>query len=169
MKKSIDELLAEAAIREIQIRYCRACDRMDFDLLRTCFHADATADYGFFVGGIEGFIAMAKEGLKAYTGTTHVTGNQLVEVNGDVAWAEHYTLATHRYPADENGPVRDFVTSIRYVDRIERRDGDWRIASRVLILDWYRADPVAELGPHPDVQRGRRDRSDASYTRAVGR
>ena len=37
MKNTIDELLAEAAIRDVQMRYCRAVDRMDFDLLRTCF------------------------------------------------------------------------------------------------------------------------------------
>jgi hypothetical protein len=165
MKKTIDEVVAEAAIRSVQISYCRAIDRMDFDLLRTCFHPDATADYGFFSGGMDEFIAMAKTSLKNFTTTTHFTGNQLVEVNGDSAWAEHYTVATHRCPADENGPVRDFVTIIRYADRMERREGDWRIAKRVLILDSWRIDPVAELGSAPKVQPGRRDRGDPSYLR----
>ena len=99
MQKTIDELLAEAAIREIHVRYCRAVDRMDFDLLRTCFHSDAVAEYGFFVGGVDEFVAMAKDSLTTYTGTTHFTGNQLVEVSGDSAWAEHYTSATHHYAA----------------------------------------------------------------------
>ena len=164
MKKTMDELLSEAAIRNIQICYCRAIDRMDFDLLRTCFHSDATADYGFFTGGVDEFIAMAKDGLRSYVSTTHFTGNQLVEVNGDSAWAEHYTVATHRCPADENGPLRDFVTIVRYVDRLERREGNWRIAKRVLILDSCRTDPVLELGPLPEVQPGKRDRSDRSYS-----
>ena len=164
MNKTIDELLAEAAIRDVQIRYCRAVDRMDFDLLRTCFHADAAADYGFFNGGVDEFVAMAREGLKAYAGTTHFTGNQLVKVRGDSAWAEHYTVATHRCPADESGPLRDLVTTVRYVDRMERRDGEWRIAKRVLILDWWRADPVSEIGAAPPVGRGKRDYSDASYS-----
>jgi hypothetical protein len=164
MKMMIDELLAEAAIRKVQIRYCRAVDRMDFDILRTCFHPDATADYGFFAGDVDEFIAMAKDGLKTFASTTHFTGNQLVEVNGDNAWAEHYTVATHRCPADEKGPVRDFVTSIRYIDRMEEREGDWRIAKRVLILDSWRVDPVLEFGSGPQVQHGRRDRSDASYS-----
>jgi len=164
MNESLDELVAQSAIRDVQMRYCRAVDRMDFDLLRTCFHADALADYGFFVGSIDDFIGMAREGLKAYAGTTHFTGNQLVEVHGDSAWAEHYTVATHRCPADDNGPVRDFVTAIRYVDRLERREGDWRIAKRVLILDWWRTDPVTEFGAAPQVQVGKRDRSDASYS-----
>jgi hypothetical protein len=138
---------------------------MDFDLLRSCFHPDASTDYGFYAGDVDGFIAMAQSGLAAYDKTTHFTGNQLVEVAGDSAWAEHYTVATHRCPPDEKSPLRDFVTSIRYVDDLQRRDGDWRISRRVLILDWWRTDPVVEFGPGPQVQPGRREPGDASYTR----
>ncbi len=163
MRKTIDEVLAEAAIRDIQMRYCRACDRMDFELLRECFHADATTEY-FGTADLDGFIEMGRQALPGFVKTTHNTGNQNVEVNGDAAWAEHYTVATHRLAADDTGPERDFVTSVRYVDRLECREGDWRIARRVLILDWVRVDPVGEIGPEPEVQAGRRDRSDASYT-----
>jgi hypothetical protein len=165
LPKTVEEMLAEAAIREIQMRYCRACDRMDFELLRNCFHPDASLDYGFFAGGVDAFIDMGREGLLTYEKTTHVTGNQLVEVTGDRAWAEHYTLATHRCPANETSPLRDFITSIRYVDDVQRRDGEWRIARRVLILDWVRTEPVVEFGPWPQVQAGKRDRTDASYVR----
>lgn len=164
MKKTVDELLAEAAIRDVQMRYCRACDRMDFDLLRACFHPDATTDYGFSSGTLDEFIAMAQAALPSYLITTHNTGNQNVVVNGQTALAEHYTVASHRIAADEHGPLRDFITSVRYVDRMECRDGDWRIARRVLILDWTRTDPVADAGPDPEVPRGLRDRGDLSYT-----
>jgi hypothetical protein len=162
-RMTTDEMLAEAAIRKLQARYCRAVDRLDFDLLRTCFHPDATTDFGFYVGGVDGFIAQAQEGLQSFTNTIHFTGNQLVEVNGDGAWAEHYTVATHRCPADETGPVRDFVTNVRYVDRVERRDGEWRIAKRTCVLDSWRNDPVTDVGPGPAVQAGKRDRNDVSY------
>ena len=163
MHKTLDEMLAEAAIRDLQIRYCRAVDRMDFELLRSCFHSDARADYGFFQGGIEAFIAMARESLKGFSSTTHFTGNQLVEVSGERAWAEHYTSATHRYLADAEGPERDFITLVRYIDQLEKRSGDWRIAERVLLLDSWRIDPVSGMGNAPDVQPGRRDRTDGSY------
>jgi hypothetical protein len=163
LRKTVEELLAEAAIRDVQIRYCRAVDRKDFELLRTCFHPDATFDYGIFAGDVEAFVAMAHESLATFAGTTHFTGNQLVEVSGDSAWAEHYAVATHRCPADEAGPLRDFVTAIRYVDDMRRRDGDWRIFKRLLILDWSRTDPVAEAKGVRDPT-ARRDRSDASYS-----
>jgi len=164
LKKTLEELLAEAAIRDIQMRYCRGADRMDFDLMRSCFHPDATLHFGFFVGSVEEFVAMGAEMLKTYAGTTHFTGNQIVEVKSDRAWAEHYAVATHRFPADKDGPAREFITFVRYIDNLEQRDGDWRIAKRVLILDSTRMDVIADPGPDPGVQRGMRDRNDVSYS-----
>ena len=162
MRKTIGDVLAEAAIKAVQMRYCRACDRMDWDLLRSCFHPDAVTQYGFFGGSVDDFIASARQALPHFVATTHNTGNQNVEVSGDTAWAEHYTVATHRIAADAAVPERDFITAVRYIDRMECRDGDWRIARRELNLDWHRSDTVIPIGPRPEVQPGRRDRSDAS-------
>ena len=80
------------------------------------------------------------------------------------ARAGHSTVATPRGAADEHGPLRDFMTSVRYIDRMECREGDWRVARRVLVLDWTRTDPVGDVPPDPDVPRAKRDRSDLSYT-----
>jgi len=164
MRKTIEDVVAEATIKDIHIRYCRAVDRMDFDLLRSCFHPDAVTDYGYFGGGIDEFIESAKVQIPMSLVTTHNTGNQIVEVTGDTAWAEHYTVATHRMAADALGPERDFVTAVRYIDRVECRGGDWRIARRVLILDWMRSDPVLGYEPRPDVPASVRGHSDLSYT-----
>lgn len=165
MGKTLEDLLSEAEIKELQIRYCRGADRMDFDLMRSCFHPDAETDFGFFGGSVDAFIDAGRESLKAFLCTTHVTGNQLVEVDGDRAWAEHYTLATHRLPASDAARLRDFVTSVRYIDRLERRFGTWKIARRKLVLDWVRTDIVDDGEAVPDVEPGRRDRGDASYVR----
>jgi hypothetical protein len=162
MTKTIDELLAEAAIKDIHIRYCRANDRRDEDLMRSCFHPDAVIDL-HEPFDLEGFIALGRTVLSHYSATWHNTGNQLVEVDGDAAWAEHYTTSSHRIAADDGGPERDFIASGRYVDRMERRDGDWRIARRTMILDFTRTDAV---GPQPaglGGGGGARDRSDPSY------
>ena len=103
--------------------------------------------------------------LGRFTATTHMTGNQLIRVEGESAWCEFYTLATHRIAADENGPERDYVASVRYVDRMECRSGEWRIARRQCILDWARSDPVPEYCDGPKTGGARRDRSDPSYGR----
>jgi hypothetical protein len=163
MPMSPDEMLSEAEIKKLQHRYCRSCDRADFELMRSCFHPDATTDYGYFGGDLDQFIASAREQIPTFLITTHNTGNQLVEVNGDSAWAEHYTVATHRIAADESGPLRDLVTAVRYIDRLERRDGEWKILKRSLALDWVRVDPVGDLGTEPQVTRGRQGREDLSY------
>lgn len=165
MEEALQRLLDEAAIKKVQIRYCRGIDRMDWDLVRSCYHPDAIDDHGEYVGGIDGFIEYCKAGCPTFASTTHFTGNQLVEVDGDGAWAEHYARAFHRVPAGADGVVKDLVVNCRYADRFERRNGEWRIARRVVIVDTDRVDPVHERWV-PEVQlRGRRDRTDPTYPR----
>ncbi|MCB2078014.1 MAG: nuclear transport factor 2 family protein [Novosphingobium sp.] len=162
--KTIEQVVAESEIRDVHARYCRSADRCDFELYRTCFHPDAKLVFSFFSGGVDEFIAMAEEGLASYMLTTHFTGNSLVEVDGDSARAEYYTMATHRMPADDKGPERDYVASVRYVDRLERRGGEWRIARRRCVLDWARSDPVPAFCDGAKTGEARRDRSDACYS-----
>jgi hypothetical protein len=162
MQKTIEEVVAEAAIKDVHIRYCRANDRRDAELMRSCFHPDAVIDL-HEPFDVEGFIALGQQMLSQYTVTWHNTGNQLVEVDGDAAWAEHYTISAHRLPASEAGPERDFIAYGRYIDRMERRDGDWRIARRQMLLDYTRFDPVSPDLPALGGQSGTRDRSDPSY------
>jgi hypothetical protein len=162
--RTIEDIVAEAEIRDIQLRYCRAVDRLDFDLLRGCFFDEATLTYGdFFDGGVEAFVEQGRRTLSAYTTTTHFTGNQMVRVAGDAAWAEHYATTSCRLPATEALPERDFICRLRYVDRLERRAGEWRILRRVMVNDAWRTDPVADLPPRVPRLTGRRDGEDASY------
>ena len=63
----------------------------------------------------------------------------------------------------------DLVIGLRYVDRLERRDGEWRIADRVCAFDWSRIDPiVGEWEFPPEAVRGRRDRDDPRTALAHG-
>ncbi len=163
MPKSVDELLAESEIRDVHARYCRSADRMDFDLYRTCFHDDATVEFSFFSGTVDEFLDMARSSLPGYMLTTHFTGNSLVRVEADTAACEFYTLATHRIAADGKGPERDYVASVRYVDRMERRHGEWRIRHRHCVLDWARSDPVPDFCDGSKTGDARRDRNDPSY------
>lgn len=163
MAGTIEELLAAAAVRDVQARYCRAADRMDFDLYRTCFHPDARLEFSFFEGSVDEFIEMARGGLTSYSLTTHFTGNSIVDIDGDIARCEFYTLATHRIPADDKGPERDYVASVRYIDTMEQRGGEWRIATRLCVLDWARTDPVPDACEGAKTGAGRRGREDPSY------
>jgi hypothetical protein len=162
MSKTNDELLAEAEIKDVHIRFCRANDRRDEELMRSCFHPDAVIVLHETLD-IEAFLALGRAVLGQFTVTWHNTGNQLVEVDGDAAWAEHYTISSHRIAADAEGPERDFVAYGRYIDRMERRGGEWRIARRTMLLDFSRTDPVPPAPPGFGTSGGARDRSDPSY------
>jgi ketosteroid isomerase-like protein len=161
---ALQVLLDEAAIKKVQLRYCRGIDRMDWDLVRSCYHPDAIDDHGEYVGGIDGFIEYAKQGCPTFLSTTHFTGNQLVEVDGDIAWAEHYAQGFHRVEG-EDGALKDLFVNVRFADRFERRGGEWRIAHRVVVVDTDRAYPVAERWV-PKVQlRSARNKTDPTYSR----
>jgi len=168
MSKSIEELVAESEIKDVHIRYCRANDRRDEALMRSCFHPDAVIQLHETLT-VDQFIAMGNAVMGQFLVTWHNTGNQLVEVDGELAWAEHYTTSTHRMPADESGPEREYIVFARYNDRMEKRDGVWRIAKRVLIVDYTRNDPL------PDGQAGAghggsaRDFNDPSYSMRLRR
>jgi hypothetical protein len=164
----VERLVAEAAVRDVHSRYCRGIDRMDWDLVRSCYHPDAVDNHGPYKGDVEGFIGWVSGLLPAYESTTHFVGQQLVEVDGDVAWHEAYCRAYHRSKATDDAPASDSILNIRYVDRMERRGGQWRIAARVVVVDSARTDPVAG---DPDVGsewvQGSRDRTDPSYDRTA--
>ena len=156
------QLLHEREIRDVVMRYCRGIDRMDRQLVRSCYHADATDDHGSFSGGVDEFLVWVWPLLERYTLTMHFVGNLLVEVGDDVAAVETYGIAFHR--SEDARPQLNLMTGFRYLDRFERRDGEWRIASRVAVTEWSRVDDAAgRFLPGTAVLQGRRDSTDASY------
>lgn len=54
------------------------------------------------------------------------------------------------------------MTASRYVDRIERRDGEWRVAHRTLVHEWKQIFELPDGSPSPasDWVVGRRDSHD---------
>ncbi len=49
-------LVDESDIRAVLARYARGIDRFDMDMVRSCYHEDATDAHGHYNGDIEGFI-----------------------------------------------------------------------------------------------------------------
>lgn len=159
---ALQALLDERAIRNVVLRYCRGVDRLDEELVRSCYHSGATDEHGSFSGDVEAYIDWSFGLLRAYDATMHFIGNQLVEVLGDVARAESYGVAYHR--TQDGEPRQNLTTGFRFIDRFERRDGEWRIARRVATTEWVRAERPEERWPIPDHLRGgRRDLSDPVY------
>ena len=158
------ELLDRRAIHDLVLRYCRGIDRLDVDIVRSCFHPDATDTHGSFSGTAEEFIAWAFHLLDRYDATMHLVANHLAEISGDAAVAETYGVAHHR--SSDPDPRRNLTVGFRYLDRIERRhDGEWRIARRIATTEWVTAPAPGSEWPIPaDSAVGARDHSDPLYT-----
>ncbi|HEU5265405.1 MAG TPA: nuclear transport factor 2 family protein [Jatrophihabitans sp.] len=165
MSNDLDLLLAERAIHRALTRYSRGVDRFDFEAVRSCYWPDGTDDHGSFVGGVDDFIVFVEKSLNRFERTAHFLGNMLIDVDldGGVARAETYAVAFHRYQ-DADGTPTDMWAGLRYVDRFERRAGEWRIHRRVCAFDWRRTDPVLGEGGFADSYvRGRRGPDDIVY------
>lgn len=162
-------LVDQQEIRDVIYRYCRGIDRCDYDLVRSCYHPDASDDHGDFRGGVDDFIAYVQQGLPRYERTMHFIGNVLIEPVGDSARAESYIVAHHHLAESRTRPERDFVAGLRYVDDFERRGGEWRIAARICVFEWSRLDPVTPGGwvPVDTAATGVRDRTDPVYAASI--
>jgi hypothetical protein len=133
------------AIRAVLGRYCRAIDRADAGLLATVFHPDATDDHGEFQGTAADFARWAMaEGPKRYQTMQHTLGTINIELDGDVAYTEAYFSNPGILRAPQDGQRMLSVLVGRYVDRLERRQGEWRIAARVVVKDYREVRPLSE-------------------------
>jgi hypothetical protein len=157
---ALRELLDKQAITEVLYQYARSMDRLDRELGYSVFWPEATADYHeqMFQGTGHGFIDMVMEGHLLYEAHSHQFTNILIRLNGDSAESETYGDVTLRR-RDPDGTLVDSRNLGRYVDRWERRDGEWRILHRQYLHDFDQSGPSSG----DFVTTGRRDRIDASY------
>ena len=69
-------------LQALTYRWCRAVDRRDWELVRSCFHPDGHDDHGVFVGDVDGMIAWLKERHAEISQSMHHAGNMLIEFAG---------------------------------------------------------------------------------------
>lgn len=158
----IDAVLSRAAIEDLVCAYARGVDRGDARLLRSIFHDDATVMCGIANGRgpefADAIVAFVTGNLDR---CFHSTSNSWIEVDGDAGAGEHYVIA-HMTAGGQ-----DIMTGGRYIDRYERRDDVWKIASRSFVMDWNSTAPSSF---QPDgfydalTTRGCFGRSDPVYT-----
>lgn len=163
-------------IQECLYRYIRGVDRKNWDLVRSAYHVDAHDDHGNYKGGIDGFIESLVRRHATIEQSMHVVGNMWIEFDGpDGALVETYFI-THQRISPEAGDARlpylrgkpiaadqAVETEVvgRYVDRMTRKDGAWRIASRTVVFEVSRGQPApAGGGLRSNWAIGRRDGQD---------
>jgi SnoaL-like domain len=169
---NLEELSARAEIHNVLLRYCRGLDRVDMDLVRGAFHADAWVQFpeSLHVGSVDGFVDFLAAEMPRFVRTMHNLGNSLIEFDGPTtAHVETYLNADHQ-GSERHHWKGDYVKLwARYLDRFEQRDGVWLIARRRLLVDWmYRYPADGWFDDHPDASAGRRDGTDPGLQRVAG-
>ena len=142
-------------------------DRGDADLVASVYHADGTDDHGSFKGLGSDFAVYATSRLPArYRATQHTIANTIIDfVDDETAHVESHVCARHlRDDGDDVLAMETFFG--RYVDRFERREGVWKIATRLVVHDWDLAEPVTLAFPRGRFTDGARGPADPSYHHA---
>lgn len=166
-----EEVSARAEIIDVLYRYARAVDRMDPALLRSCYFPDAIDEHiPFFAGPAGAFVDWVMASLGKLSFSRHEIANVLIAYRGSEAAVESYWTGRLRATSAER--QIDIVRGGRYLDKFEKRAGEWRIAHRRSLPEFSRTTPAApeDLGiPVYEVDhgmleiRGTRDRFDPSY------
>lgn len=163
----VEIMEAERAIERVLTQYARGVDRCDEALLRDCYWPDATDDHGTFKGSGHEFASWVVTLLaKVFSSTQHALSNTRIELmlDDDQARVESYVVARHVTRAE---PAQLVEAGGRYLDRFERRDGQWRIARRVIAIDWGRVSTIEATFPADEYVHGARKPDDPTYQEEV--
>ena len=146
----------------------RGHDRHDVDLLTASYHDDGWDEHGSAINRGPDYAEWAN--------TTHAAGSQVnmhhltthsCEIDGDVAHAESYVIGVL---LNHDGVTARILCG-RYLDRLERRDGVWRLAVRRSTAEVAFTAEASILQAPAFRERhfptGSRDKRDLSYQRPL--
>lgn len=135
MSADLLAMLERDRIRECIINLARGEDRRNAEAIRASYWPDSTTDYGVFKGNFDEYLAWVVPGSPAIPCTQHILGQTFIDLRGDSALAETHVTSYHR--VNMGSEERDTVIGGRYLDRVEKRGGEWRIAQRTMLYDWF--------------------------------
>ena len=182
LEAKVQELWDREQIRQCLLRYCRGSTaliatsscRRSIPIAWTNMASSSAIRKSSPTGRSASTVA-------AHQSHQHCLLNQTVEFDGDTAHAETYFMFDLHEPKGK--PLT--LGGGRYVDRLEKRNGEWRIAARVTLRDWAMMDEIADMSDLTSftstrallseiekafMNAGRgpaRDRSDPSYDRPL--
>lgn len=175
--RTVDELLAHDQIYAVLTGYCQGVDRKDWDLVLSCYHDDAVDDHAQTRGTPREFVEWMKPNHEFVLTSMHVLTNVSIRISDEdprFARVETYFLSQKTVTSakddtffkDVGGdePLRRTVAG-RYVDTFENREGvGWRIAQRVLAIEWVRQEPNDNyFSMEEGMSKARRDEQDPLY------
>jgi hypothetical protein len=164
-------------IFEVAKVYTRGADRHDKDLVRSAFWPEATISFGTPMS-LDEYVDSEETALRGYAAHQHHITGQTVDVAGDTAHVESYViyfLVPRDRTADQAGPAtvghaltseKTRLGSGRYLERWERRNGEWKILVREYVEDLSLLGDTVDLCTNGNCL-GSWDRNDLSYLRPL--
>lgn len=151
-------------ILDVIVRESRGRDRHDVDLIASCYWPEGADEHGPVPFPASEYPAIANQGhARAFGMNQHNLSNHSCEIAGDTAYCETYVVGT-MLSLDERTCT---LAAGRYMDQMERRDGEWRILWRRSTVETAMQGDASWLHEPPvkGFLRGTRDREDLSYQR----
>jgi hypothetical protein len=128
------EMLSREAIRNCIVRLARGEDRRNAELISSAYWSDAQIDFGTFAGDFATYLGFVVPGDPALPCTVHFLGQTHIELDGETARAETLVSSYHRI--DTGNGHTDSTIGGRYLDTLQKRGNEWRIASRIMLTDY---------------------------------
>ncbi|MDT3440165.1 MULTISPECIES: nuclear transport factor 2 family protein [unclassified Pseudofrankia] len=168
LTRKVAYLMDRTAILDCIARAARGHDRHDVELMTSTFHEDGIDEHGFAVnpGPEYGEWANKTHAAASQAHLHHITTHSC-EIDGDVAHAESYVLGGLLSP---DGKTMTLLGG-RYLDRLERRDGEWKIVVRRSTAEWLGMTDSSfvnsKIFRSQGFLKGTRDQTDLSYQRPL--
>jgi hypothetical protein len=166
LRQAVREMRDRQAIHDCLVREARGRDRFDAAMTASCYWEDGADEHGPAVTPGPEYGERANAGHRAgFSANCHNLANFSCEIEGDVANCETYVIGG-LLSLDQKTCKVAFG---RYIDRLERRHGEWKIKLRRSIVDMV-AEGDASWLKTPAVAgflKGVRSKADPSYQRPI--
>jgi hypothetical protein len=148
------------------IRECRARDRQDVEQIASCWWEDGVDEHGAVVTFAPDYPERANAGHRwGFQATSHNITNHICDIDGDTANCESYVVGGLFWKDSQ----KTSIAFGRYLDRLEKRGGEWRIMVRRCTIEmtadadpsWIFSDAVKGFLKH------QWSREDPSYERPI--
>lgn len=166
VERKIQHLTDRQEILDCIVRNSHGNDRFDAELVASSYHADAFHEIGSntIPGPKYGDHANHAHAAMCERNMHHVTMHSC-EIVGDVAHAESYVIGLFL----DKGSETSRILSGRYIDRLEKRSGEWRIVVRratVEVILEGTSHMISNLRKGGYL-KGSRDKTDLAYARPL--
>lgn len=166
LRKRVQYLEDRTAILDCVMNQARGHDRHDAELMSNVYFEDGIDEHGPTVKTGPEYGDWANQAHTAvFEDHLHNITTHTCEIDGDEAHAESYVMGAMRV---KGGKIVSLMGG-RYLDRLERRDGVWRIALRRCTIEWMISGDSSILGKGAvkGFIKGQWDKTDASYLRPL--